>query len=152
MSELKLLIGRLEEATGPDMQLDADIAKAMGAFVKRSLLIPIDVATGSRSMHSIEIGQSVGWVYVPAYTSSIDAAVQLVPEGYSWHLWSIENGLPNAEVRDKSGNPYYGMGKGPISLCSAALKAIDAMRKPMPAAMADIERMKARARELGLMT
>jgi hypothetical protein len=102
---LSELIERLEKATEPDDKLDTNINAAVLRTVER-------------------------FEPFPAYTSSIDAALTLVPEGYGWHLWSPDNWLPAAEVRNGE-RVYYGLtaqaGLPAIALCIAALKAREAM-------------------------
>lgn len=87
MSDLADLIGRLESATGPDRQLDAEIVVAITPDVvgieptvmnKREWLFRFDPPR--RWLES--------WLSVPAYTASLDAAVTLVPEG--WAIASLE--------------------------------------------------------------
>lgn len=63
---IKELIERLERATGPDRELDAAIAQAIG----------IDIGYFVRDMRGNFIGVSNN-VTIPACTSSIDAALTL---------------------------------------------------------------------------
>ena len=67
------LITIIEQATGADRELDAEIAKAVGW-----------------------ISYSVGTTYhaCPAYTASLDAAMTLVPDGYDWTIYYA---IPTAE-------------------------------------------------------
>lgn len=100
-TETEAVIARLEKATGPSVGLDVMIANA------------------------------IGWMErVPNYTSSIDAALTLVPEGW---VWAIEK---NCAVVMKPGTEYIGdyldylcysqacVGVSTaIALCIASLKA-----------------------------
>jgi hypothetical protein len=80
---IEALIERLEKATGPDRELDAEIF--------------IEVTPGVKDAGRIDRdGGVVGWWpkdgpyesarITPDYTSSIDAALTLVPEGAVWTL------------------------------------------------------------------
>jgi hypothetical protein len=100
------LIARLEAATGPDRQLDVDI------FVEVAWTGQGDERTP------------------PAYTSSIDAALTLVPEGFDHRSGSFDGGKSfNAVVTTPELSVWnwdIGCDKAPtqaISLCIAALKA-----------------------------
>jgi hypothetical protein len=122
MSALLQLAERCEKATGPDRELDAEIAEAVGA----------------------KHGRETGWCnsengdyYVidecaASYTASLDAAMTLVPEG--WET-SIYIGGENANVQmetpamrdewfDEGGGPIDGTAPTPaLVLCAAALRA-----------------------------
>jgi hypothetical protein len=108
------IIAKLEAATGPNRNLDALIADAIG------LPVPNDPA---------------GWPL--RYSESIDAALTLVPEGWAW---SVREGgcyatgkklLPRAELAEPI-ETEFGPGVGvraqnnaatpAIALCIAALK------------------------------
>lgn len=62
------LIERLERATGPDRELDGDIAIAIGKLGKLATVV---TANDESDVFSIN--------YAAAYTSSIDAALKLLP-------------------------------------------------------------------------
>lgn len=112
------LIKRLEAATGPDLELDAEIAMSAGLAERRNDFVYV--------MHPVEGSTHDLWLNVP-YTASIDAALTLVPEG--WRIWQM--------VRPASGEPWTvqavpavgGWAKEgdhrelPIALCIAALRA-----------------------------
>ena len=83
-AELIELAGRCERATGPDRELDAEIAKAVGYEVewatigpdhRREELVQVRTYPGELSPTSRNLRR---------YTASIDAAMTLVPEGYFW--------------------------------------------------------------------
>lgn len=97
------LIARLEAAEGPDRELDGDIAIMMrpGFYPNR------DIAQKD----------------APRYSSSIDAALTLVPEGYGrLDIMIIENG--HTYVSRDVGSEYDAEGKiPPLAICIAALKA-----------------------------
>lgn len=77
-SELIALAERCEAATGPDRELDEAIAVLVG---KDSRTGPIHPSLAPR-----------GYYDGPSYTASIDAALSLVPEGFSWAVGSAEDG------------------------------------------------------------
>ncbi len=103
------LISALEKATGPDRWIDNEIAKLIG------LEMPSDCA---------------GW---PAeFTHSIDAALTLVPEGWSYNIGKNEIGT-NAQVvlgrsHPTNSNVFLEGTHIAIVICIAALKARGARR------------------------
>lgn len=123
MPNLKELIERLERAEGPDRELDLEIANALGFMCDRTQAF-----------------------LAKDYTSSIDAALTLVPEGASLEhlgqfmvlgiddapLWQAKIRLRTLKnVHDKKRSDVIGTGllKSPvIALCIAALKARSALR------------------------
>lgn len=75
----------------------------------------------------------------PAYTTSLDAAVTLVPDGWAWLARNHDGGLQKLSLEDE-GNGKFGFGSvsswgadgpihhafaatAPVALCIAALKA-----------------------------
>lgn len=123
MSEMTSgLVERIEEATGPDRELDIAIARLV-----------FNVAA---DMHPLR-----DWV--KAFTASIDAAMTLVPEG--WRFMVGQREFPHARAYVENGKPsFVGMGnrRNPerlwfettaatpaLALCAAALRA----RAPLPA-------------------
>lgn len=118
------LIARLESADGPSRELDAEIAKAVGAF---SMNGAINIS--------------------PRYTASIDAALTLVPEG--WRPYSadmsvqgrtrflIEGPKTQWSTDDDgekcAGNDWYAQGVAStpaLALAAAALKARHQPKEP----------------------
>jgi hypothetical protein len=113
------LIAALESATGPDRGLDADIAMAVqawpdGAFIMR----------GAPGMIGLDGGRCVS---APAYTSSIDAALTLVPEGYRWsadctgpkpyfRVWRMGRNVSRMDADAEGATPA-------LALAAAALRA-----------------------------
>ena len=71
--ELLALAERCEAATGPDREIDHDVAVAVGAQARNG---------------SINIAAY--------YTASIDAAMMLVPEWWAIERWQIWPGQPSA--------------------------------------------------------
>jgi hypothetical protein len=103
---MKDLIAKLEAATEGSRELDAEIN---GALFGKRLARPVDVAGGP-----------------PQYTTSLDAALSLVPEGYAF---SVTDGARNrANVWKlspiKEIPPPYSKGATPaLALVIAALRA-----------------------------
>lgn len=135
----KELIAALEASDGPSRRLDAEIAKDAGwhrvepRHAKRSggaWIAPEDflgvMSSGAPildSLHGTDMHKDV-----PRFTSSIDAALTLVPVGWIWrhapnryvkHTVSI---APSAEhggyVAEVDSNPA-------IAICIAALRAME---------------------------
>jgi hypothetical protein len=110
MADYAELIERLEKATGPDRDLDAQIFRDLIGFSPNALP---------------QFWPAVG-NQVPRYTSSIDEAQTLVPPAHDWSL-HVDNGeaivgcMPESEdgcdVADSTGATPA------IALCIAALKA-----------------------------
>jgi hypothetical protein len=101
------LIARLEKATGPDRALEADIAAACA---------PTDDPREAAFLN--------GRDYPDLYTSSIDAALTLVPEGWTR---SVDATAPEMGI-DVDLFPKTGYVRGShlieaIATCIAALKA-----------------------------
>lgn len=70
--ETSELIEKIEGASGPDREMDAEIARAIGRIPPHA---------GYAAMDDVAWDRGLGYS-VPAYTSSIDAAMTLVPEGW----------------------------------------------------------------------
>lgn len=94
------LIDRLEVLCAPDRELDAEILIAAFGIQPR-----LSVA--------------------PRYTSSLDAAVTLVPNGFQWQIRSIPTEETMVHVAQVDWRPPMNcQGYSPaIALCIAALKA-----------------------------
>ncbi len=101
---LQDLIARLEKATGPDRQLD----NAIEAFID----------------HRDQPSQMT--CYPPYYTSSLDAALTLVPEGLRVSLVQIAGGGARAGIQKKGAMIHLSEAVGAtlaLALSIAALKA-----------------------------
>lgn len=118
MSELLELAERCKKATGPDRELDAEIAKSLGWPNVRYY----SANGGIFSKENDEMRP------VPEWTASIDAALTLVPEGWAVLLAFSEQ----RSVCDVHTNPLGQEGTWPahstaatpaLALCAAALKA-----------------------------
>jgi hypothetical protein len=83
---LEALLARVLEGTGPDRELDAEIAVALfgGEIIWKTARYTMDAYPARRIQNSAYVGgyQNAG---VLAYTESLDATITLVPEGWSWY-------------------------------------------------------------------
>lgn len=108
---MKDLIDKLEKATGADGDLDFEISKAIsGQHI---------VQYSGAHLH---------------YTSSVDDALMLVPEGYAWTIYTLRTGLAEPFKYFASVSfPNEGCGSPAdattpaIAVCIAALKARQAI-------------------------
>jgi hypothetical protein len=140
MTDLDRAIAAVEAATEGSRELDALVAVAVrwrGDFAFSPDL-------GITETHSIEYGETVvisfgGWPQwsrpAPTYTTSLDAALTLVPEGAKWEvrtLYGIVMRKAYASVSPNHGEGGRFEGKSEdgnviLALCLAALRAIRAM-------------------------
>lgn len=114
------LIAALEKSQGPSRDLDAGIGRAIGFVPKRKNI-------NKRSRYPTVVLR-VEEVF-PAYTSSLDAALTLVPEGWFWWVGHLDETdrrfVATIAKRAVVGSPSC---KGlattaPIAICIAALQA-----------------------------
>ena len=107
MTNLSDLIAWIEAASGPDRAIDWAIHLRDGLE-----------GVGMYGAH-------------PAYTTSIDAALTLVPEGYAYTIYGGDPNRKDSASLGRIPNPgelmaddYVGEGATPaLALCAAALKA-----------------------------
>jgi hypothetical protein len=86
MTNLLALADRVERATDPDGELEADIWFAVTEGATRNKWSYVHKATG-RECWMDETRDKFGHlVLVPRYMESLDAAMTLVPKGCSWTL------------------------------------------------------------------
>lgn len=132
---LLALADKLEKANGPSRELDALIHAAVtGKDV---------IYDGGERPHSAVIVGSETWAnrdgsenatvegYAPAYTASIDAALTLVPEGFSGSVYFGAGPLQVANVNCHICGPDVNVSEdhtgiaptSPLALCAAALRA-----------------------------
>lgn len=81
---LEALLARVLEGEGPDRELDAEIACAVNGFTMHEDSNPGDghfAFWHGKPWESL-CSNCSGW---PHYTTSLDAALTLVPEGWSWY-------------------------------------------------------------------
>lgn len=83
---LEALLARVLEGEGPDRELDAEIVAAFTPGVV-SLGDEIPDENWCNRLYRWEPPRvwRDSWLYVPEYTASLDAALTLVPEGWSWY-------------------------------------------------------------------
>lgn len=135
MNLLKLA-ERVEAAEGPDRELDCLIwAVANGheiewqgnclVAVGEGVIGWVDPGENQRNFSCIRAGQGAGGV--KAYTASLDAAMQLVPEGWHSSIFTTEGAVlrGSASVRDRDGGPSFTSGAATpaLALTAAALRA-----------------------------
>lgn len=123
---LAALVERVEQATGLDRELDAEIAWLMHPSDRKRLGSP-DLRRECFHLGLPE-PQWVPWESVssfhPHYTSSLDAALTLVPEGMAWTVLAISGAdaathSPSAVVTRQAGNAATPA----LALVAAALRA-----------------------------
>lgn len=134
------LITRLESADGPSRELDAAIATLLGIC-----LHPNTIYTGAQSDTGFSCADcgADSWGnrskdghnrrlhdQVPTYTASIDAALTLVPEGWTYEGRQGPSGFPHMWTLStiKCGDVRYTTATGrarfaALALAAAALKA-----------------------------
>ena len=132
MTNLQELITKLEKATEPDRELDAIIAIASG-IKHRSRHTTSGINKGREWLVDSHAGVETWKHHPPAYTSSLDAALTLVPEGAVWSVQTdyelpgrahINHLIPIADERLRPPSNFNVDGATPaIALCIAALKA-----------------------------
>lgn len=107
------LIARLEKATGPDRELDADI-----------MYFEIERGAGIKVARIPSLTETANH-----YTLSIDAAITLVPEEHNADVIRFSNSKGHANVKQHMTEAgHLGNGATPaIALCIAALKARKAL-------------------------
>jgi len=136
------LITRLERLSGPDREVDVEIALAID-WSHPSAMCSLRLLNATMTIAEIatEANQNGSSLLcdTPRYTASIDAAMMLVPEGdydLDWlrstrgrsegfKLWQIRIALETVEQdRDETGPVALGEHDCPaIALCIASLKA-----------------------------
>jgi hypothetical protein len=111
------LIAALGSASGPSRELDAEIAKLVGA--PHGPYEHVTVET-----RSIEYCEE----QAPAYTGSMDAAMTLVPSTWQWHCGTCnEDDMPWATLTDTDTWVDYGAEAATpaLALCIACIKALE---------------------------
>ncbi len=119
---LRELIARLEKATGPDRELDRLIQEARGICTHRKFTRYVYQDDSGFTCNDCgeDLYGNRGW---PAFTSSIDAAVSLVPEGRDW-LVGTHQGAATAVVTRADDEGNWVVAATPVlALCIAALHA-----------------------------
>ena len=105
------LIKRLENAEKGSRELDKAIARALGFRIAAS--------TGGPMI--MRQNDNVASWDLPHYTTSLDAALTLVPEEFDWLVSHVNGGL-TIFAQVGPGKEYFAE-TAPLALCIAALKA-----------------------------
>ena len=147
MNNLIELAARCEAADRPDRELDLDIREALGFEVRRT---PDYIFRATRACGMYldrRENEPDRWVEAPKVTASLDAAMQLVPEGRKWSLGPgfgapFKVGKVHFENLQKTDGEYEGewfwaakvfgedgRAKTPaLALCAASLRARAALK------------------------
>ena len=131
-SELLRLAERCEAATGADRELDALILEALGYEVKRD---HGRMGFAVRGEGPVRYLQGTHWQSFGRYTTSIDAAMELVPEGATPAL-SRHRGSARGSAhitRDTDGRSLgicHSAATPALALAAAALRARAALATP----------------------
>lgn len=161
------IIERVEAASGPDRELDAEIWTALGRLVKRE--------PGGRTWRIATPGGSrgPGQINMPALTASLDAVSALIaeklPDGWGFLLKTSGSQGPRAIVFDENETAYtslsYAANPATILALLAALETAEAfsdkclakvaetsaalgeVERHLDAAQADLQHAEARGRE-----
>lgn len=121
------LIAKLEAASEGNRELDLDIAIILGDFVVKN---DDEYENALFDKHGMGYGTEGQWKHfedqLPHYTTSLDAALTLVPEGWEWQIFSDDQA--SVFKRPDSGGGYSEIydGENPVfpalALAIAALK------------------------------
>ena len=124
MTSLTSLIERIEAATGGERELDAEIWLACTPGATRDKWSYIHKATGRECTVDETRDATDRLIIVPSYTTSIDAALTLLPDGFKWKCGYSRHVPHNAEVIDYSAHTGTFIGESDASRCLALLAAI----------------------------
>jgi len=111
------LIAELERATEGSRELDLAICRGIGAAVIASPRRPV-----------VKFARGDHWRSPPAYTTSLDAALSLVPEGWSWMVRNVHGNMGGPQgvaycTRPDTDNETARAATPALALVIAALKA-----------------------------
>lgn len=136
------LASRVEGLTGPDREMDAVVHNKIGAPLPDAFCgVPVVLDYGElECTFTMPIGSGEHAMRVryecPAYTASRDAAISLVPEGWTYiNLEVCARGTPNQRCRvsverlldDGTDERVHGYAATPaLALAAAALRALAA--------------------------
>jgi hypothetical protein len=124
-SKLKELLERVEKATGPDRDIDFDLAELLDEFA----FVPTFGMAGNWYKRPVQYGLTTD---VPAYTASIDAAVALVGKvlpGWSWVVGRNDTDSEHMCIMgDSPQNEFESEGSSPpLAILAAMLRALIAI-------------------------
>lgn len=114
------LLKRLKAAEIGEWALDSEVATAIGC-TKAPQTNPYN---SFRVLHPN--GRTMA---LPAYTTSIDVALTLVPEGWSWRTGNIPSGRGFADLGTQKSLQCIEAATPALALCIAALCAREAMKE-----------------------
>ena len=124
------LIAKLEQSPEGSRELDVAIWHLVETGWQRD---ESDPGWSFRPVRDPNIGRTTvrDSVVAPSYTTSLDAALQLVPEGWGWlvEVWQREESWAQVVCRPKGSTKPSGIFEGAeakspaLALCIAALKA-----------------------------
>jgi hypothetical protein len=131
MTSLTSLIERIEAATEGSRELDGDIWLASTPGATRDKWSYIHKATGRECTVDETRDETGRLIIVPSYSTSIDAALTLLPEGFKWKCGYSRHVPHNAEVVDYDSHRGTFIGESDASRCLALLSAILRARQAM---------------------
>lgn len=130
------LASRIEQAEEADRDLDCEIALAIdgGEIIWLMANGTMEQYPARKYESSMHVG-GFGKAPVPLYTSSMDAAISLVPEGRMWRCDFLPARHANKQVGSAfvaiDGDTYHGDARTyALALCAAALRARAAADNP----------------------
>jgi hypothetical protein len=124
------LAERVEQATGPDRELDAAIAVAVRwrweGWRKGDLAIEEADARSGMAYVADQVRNSTNsiWRLLPAYTASIDAAMTLVPEGEDYAIERVGGEHWCSVDANGERQPCVGAATPALALSAAALRSL----------------------------
>jgi hypothetical protein len=129
------LADRCEQATVADRELDGAICVALqfgGENSEGAANVRLEV--GDAEWLEFEIGEEACCNKVPELTASLDSAMSLIPEGWTWDVdatvpemgidWTLHEPIPDG-LRIKGSNEQPA-----LALCAASLRARASMQEP----------------------
>ena len=124
--DLKSLIAELETAKEGGRRLDYGIARLLGRSVPRFVDIEEIISNPEAEVVRLKGGGVSTGFRPPRYTTSIDAALTLVPEGWNWQISDIGLAWVGTHLAANKPVRFDGDAATPaLALCISALKARD---------------------------
>ena len=130
MPDLSDLISRVEKASGPDRDLEAEIWLACTPGATRNKWSYVHKATGRECTVDETRDATDRLIIVPSFTTSIDAVLTLLPKGMEFELTNLY-GVAAVGMGLNTGSPCYARredGNITLALLSAILRARQAMQ------------------------
>lgn len=125
MPDLSDLISRVEKASGPDRDLEAEIWLACTPGATRNKWSYVHKATGRECTVDETRDATDRLIIVPSFTTSIDAALTLLPKGMEFELTNLY-GVAAVGMGLNTGSPCYARredGNITLALLAAILRA-----------------------------